>query len=248
MAKLEHTVDAARFNALDLAARTYYTQQGDKYVLDVDTTPALVALESERETRKALEAKLKGYGDLSPEQVKALNEAKGKAEREKDFAAGNFEKILAEEKAKHAKDMELRDQGESRLKASLDSALIGEEATRAIVAEGGNPDLLLPIIRSVTKLEAIGDRFTAVVVGEKGGPLLKAGAQKADDFMPIREYVKGMKADPRYKAAFASPVGSGSGRERSASRVTPESQRTQDEMARVVEALKGGATRIGADA
>lgn len=246
MAKLEHSIDPAKYQSLDAATKNFYVQQGDKYVLDVDTTPAMTALEQERAARKAAEQKLAGYGDLTPEQVKALNEAKSKAEREKDFAAGNFEKILAEEKAKAAKDMELRDQRERTLLTSLQGALIDAEATRAIVANGGNPALLLPIIKGRTKLETVGDQQVAVVIGEKGGPLLKAGAQKADDYMPISEFVASMKADKTYAGAFASQVGSGSGRERGTVKQTPESQRQQNEMNATVEALKGGATRIGA--
>lgn len=240
MAKLEHTVDAARFNTFAAETKGLYIQQGDKYVLDVDTTAISSALETERQARKALETKLAGYGEMTPDQVKALAEQKSKAEREKDFANGNFEKILAEERAKHGKDLELRDKGEARLKASLESALIGEEATRAVVAEGGNPDLLLPIIRAITKLEAVGDRFVAVVIGEKGGPLLKAGAQKADDYMPLAEFVKGMKADKRYAGAFASLAGSGTGGKRtetSPTRIAEAADRNA-RMERVVAQLK----------
>lgn len=246
MAKLEHTVDAGRFNTLAADTKNYYVQQGDKYVLDVDTTPAMAALESERQARKAAELKLAGYGDMTPDQVKSLNEAKGKAEREKDFANGNFEKILAEERTKHAKDMELRDAGDKRLRATLESALIDAEATRAIVEHGGNPALLLPIIKARTKLESVGEREVAVVIGDKGGPLLKTGAQKADDYMPISEFVAGMKADKTYAGAFAANVGSGTGGQHSGRTPTTESKRVADDMARVVDALKGGATRIGA--
>ncbi len=244
MAKLEHAVDATKYQSLDAGAKTYYIQQGDKYVLDVDATPALTALEAERSQRKALEAKLAGYGDMTPEQVKALNDAKSKAEREKDFANGNFEKILAEEREKHGKTLELRDAGEKRLRATLEAALIDAEATRAIVEHGGNPALLLPIIKARTKLETAGDREVPVIIGEKGGPLLKAGAQKADDYMAISEFVASMKADKTYAGAFASSVGSGTGGH--SPRQTPESKKVADDMNRVVEALKGGATRIGA--
>jgi len=247
MAKLDFSVDATKYTTLDPATKNFYTQQGDKYILDVDQSPALSALETERQSRKALEAKLAGYGDMTPEQVKVLNDAKGKAEREKDFANGNFEKILAEERAKHAKDMELRDMGDKRLRATLESALIDAEATRAIVEHGGNPALLLPIIKGRTKLESVGEREVAVVIGEKGGPLLKSGAQKADDYMPISEFVAGMKADKTYAGAFAAGVGSGTGGQRNGQRQTTEAKESQDRMQRTVEALKGGATRIGAD-
>lgn len=247
MAKLERAIDATKYNSLEPAYKTAYLQQGDKYVLDVDDSPALSALESERQARKALEAKLAGYGDLTPEQVKALNDEKAKALREKDFANGNFEKILAEERQKHAKDMELRLEGEKRLKATLEAALIDAEATRAIVENGGNPALLLPIIKTRAKLESVGDREVAVITGDKGGPLLKAGAQKADDYMPISEFVAGMKADKTYAGAFAANVGSGTGRSNGRSTTTPESQANQARMNRTIEALKAGATVISKD-
>lgn len=209
---LQRTIEKAAFVALPEALKTEYVERDGKYALNVDDSPMLSALETERQARKDLEARLKGYGDLTPEQVKALTEGKTKAERDKDFAQGNFEKILAEEREKANKTSQLRDEGEKRLRASLESALIDVEATRAIVANGGNPTLLLPIIKARAKLETVGDREVAVVIGEKGGPLLKAGAQKSDEYMPISEFVATvLKPDKNYAGAFAANVGSGSG-------------------------------------
>ena len=213
MAKLNEVLDPTAHGALSPTLRELYTERGGKFYLDTDGAEGQrAALEAERQARKVLEDRLKGFGDLTPEQVKALNEGKAKAEREKDFAAGNFEKILAEERAKHGKDLELREKADERRLATLKAALIDAEATRALVANGGNPDLLLPIIQAKAKLESAGDREVAVVIGEKGGPLLKAGAQKADEFMSIHEYVATvLKPDKRYAGAFASERGSGSG-------------------------------------
>lgn len=242
---LKRSLDKTEFASLDAGLKSQYLERDGKYVLDVDDTPAIAALDAERQARKALEAKLAGYGDLTPEQVKALNEGKAKAEREKDFASGNFEKILAEERAKHAKDLELRDAREKGLRTTVESALIDAEATRAIVEHGGNPALLLPIIKGRTRLETVGDREVAVVIGEKGGPRLKTGAQKADDYMPINEFVAEMKSDKTYAGAFAANLGSGT---RGPARpVTTASQAASDAMNRAVEALKGGATSIGAE-
>jgi hypothetical protein len=106
---------------------------------------------------------------------------------------------------------------------------------------------LLPIIKGRTKLESVGEQEVAVVIGEKGGPLLRAGAQKADDFMPIGEFVATMKADKTYAGAFASNAGSGSGGQRTNRATSPESVTARQRMERTVEALKNGATRIGAD-
>lgn len=207
---LKRTLEKAEHASLDAALKAEYIEREGKFVLNVDGEMA--ALESERQRAKQLEAKLAGYGDQTPEQVKALNEAKAKAEREKDFAAGNFEKILAEERAKHGKDLELKDADTKRLRETLKSALIDAEAVRALAEHGGSPDLLLPIIQGRSKLETVGEREVAVVIGEKGGPLLKVGAQKADDYMPISEYVATvLKPDKRFAGAFAAGVGSGSG-------------------------------------
>ena len=246
MAKLKRVIEKAEYLALPASRREDYLERGDKYVLDADDAEALEhSLETERQAKKALEARLAGYGDLTPEQVKALNDGKAKAEREKDFAAGNFEKILAEERDKHTKDLQLRTEGEARLRESLKQALIDAEAVRAITAMKGNPELLLPIITARTKLQTVGDHEVAVVIGDKGGPRLKTGAKSAEDYMPITEYVAELKADKRYAGAFEAGVGSGSGNRTGPLGGRPLAQDKRAKMDAVVQALKEGATRIG---
>lgn len=245
MAKLKRILEGTEHAALSPALRELYTERSGKYVLDADDAEGLTAsLESERQAKKALEARLAGYGDLTPEQVKALQETTAKATREKDFASGNFEKILAEERAKHAKDMELRDQGDTRLRASLQSALIDAEAVRAITEHGGNPTLLLPIIKARTKLQTVGDQEVAVVIGDKGGPLLKAGATKAEDYMPIGEFVGALKADKQYAGAFASAVGSGSGGANRQPGSQPMRSGMSEQVKSIAKSITEGATRI----
>jgi hypothetical protein len=248
MAKLKRTVEKSEYAGLDAAAKAFYVERDGKFYLDADDAEGLTAaLETERTKAKQLEARLAGYGDLTPEQVKALNEAKAKAERDKDFAAGNYDKIVAEINAKHAKDLELRDGAEKRLRESLQAALIDAEAVRAITEHGGNPTLLMPIIAARTKLQTVGDKEVAVVIGDKGGPRLKAGAKSAEDFMPIGEYVAELKADKVYAGAFTAGVGSGTGGGRgngvqrsSATRPTLETK-----AAELAQQITDGATRVG---
>lgn len=245
---LKRTLEKAEYSTLDTGLKASYKELDGKYVLDVDDSPLVTALDAERQAKKALEAKLAGYGDLTPEQVKALNEAKSKAEREKDFAAGNYDKIVAEMNAKHAKDMELRDAGEARLRASLQRALITAEAVRELQAQGGNPDLLLPIIEGRSKLQTVGEQEVAVIIGDKGGPRLKAGAKGAEDYMPMSEFVAELKSDKRYAGAFASPVGSGTAGARPGVAQTMRAQAPKADLAakgeRVMQALRDGATVI----
>jgi len=249
MAKLKRVLEVADYTALPAAMKEVYTERGGKYVLDADDAEGLKSsLEAERAAKEALEAKLAGYGDLTPEQVKALSEGKTKAERDKDFAEGKFEKILAEEAAKMEKTLKLRDEGEQRLRVTLEQALIDAEAMRVLADPKvkGNPALLLPIIKQRTKLQTVGDREMAVIIGDKGGPRLKAGAKSAEEYMGISEYVAELKADPQYKGAFESPAGSGSGSPRVAASQRPRAQ-TPDLAAqgeRVIAALRDGATTI----
>lgn len=248
MAKLKRFLEVAEHTALSPALRELYTQRGDKFVLDADDAEGLQqSLDAERQAKKALEARLAGFGELTPEQVKKLQEETAKANREKDFSAGNFEKILAEERAKHDKDLELKDGEAARLRGSLQSALIDAEAVRAIAEHGGNPALLLPIIKGRTRLESVGEREVAVVIGDKGGPLLKAGAQKADDYMPISEFVAGMKADKTYAGAFAAGVGSGSGAQGGNGRrvaFSGPAKAANDTAARLAKQIQEGANRV----
>lgn len=240
---LKRSLEKAEHAALAADLKSEYIERDGKFVLNVDGE--MPALEAERQARKALEDKLKGYGDLTPEQVKALNDAKTAAERDAAFKSGNFEKILAQTEEKHAKDMALRDANDKKLLASLEAALIGEEAVRAITEHGGNPTLLMPIIKARAKLEVAGDKHVAVIIGEKGGPLLKAGAQKADDFMGMSEFVGSLKADKQFAGAFTSPAGSGSGGTRNG--VTrPSSQATNRAATvdRIAKSIMDGATTL----
>lgn len=241
---LQRTIDKAAFAALPDTLKTEYIEREGKYVLNVDDSPMLSALEAERRAKKDLESKLASYGNLTPEQAKQLQEQTTKAEREKDFAQGNFEKILAEERAKHAKDQEIWEQRTSGLRSTLQSALIDAEAVRAITQHGGNAALLLPIIKQRTKLQTVGDREVAVVYGDQGGPLLRAGAKGSEDFMPIGEFVATLKADKTYGGAFASTVGSGSGSPRPSGRPTNAGQQFSGKIA---QAIKDGATVLTKD-
>jgi len=245
---LKRSLEKSEYGSLDAGLKSSYKELDGKYVLDVDDSPLVTALDVERQAKKALEARLAGYGDLTPEQVKALNEAKGKAERDKDFAAGNYDKIVAEMNAKHAKDMELRDAGDARLRASLQRALITAEAMRELQAQGGNPDLLLPIIEARSKLQTVGEQEVAVIIGDKGGPRLKRDAKSAEEYMPMSEYVAELKADKRYAGAFVSPVGSGTGGVRNGVAQTMRAQAPKADQAakgeRVMQQLRDGATVI----
>src|SRR6266576_685852 len=212
MAKLKDVLEPTEYNALSAVYRELYTEKAGKFVLDHEGGEGLqTALEAERTAKKALELRLAGYGELTPEQVKKLQEDTAKANREKDLSAGNFEKILAEERENHAKDQTLRDKGEERLRNSLESALIDAEAVRAIAELKGSAALLLPIIKARAKLQTAGDREVAVIIGDKGGPRLKRDAKSADEFMGISDYVAELKADKTYAGAFESGVGSGTG-------------------------------------
>lgn len=248
MAKLKDVLEPNEHAALSPAYREVYVEKGGKFVLDHDGGEGLQsALESERQAKRALEAKLSGYGDLTPDQVRKLQEDTAKAQREKDFAAGDFQKIIDQERDKHAKDLTLRDKGEERLRHSLESALIDAEAVRAIADAKGSAALLLPIVKARAKLQSLGDQEVAVIVGDKGGPRLKPNAKSAEEFMSISEYVAELKADKTYAGAFDSGVGSGSGGARTgqSQRLTGGPGKAQAETAaKIATAVREGATRL----
>jgi hypothetical protein len=248
MAKLKRVLEATEHGALSPALRELYTQRGDKFVLDADDAEVLQqALETERQKARTLEATLANYGELTPEQAKKLQEDTARAQREKDVSAGNFQNILDQERDKHVKDMALRDKGEERLRTSLEDALINSEAGRAIRDAGGSEALLLPIVKARAKLMTAGDREVAVIIGDKGGPRLKANAKSADEFMPISEYVAELKADKTYAGAFAANLGSGTGGQRTgqSSRLTGGPGKAQAETAaKIATAVREGATRL----
>ena len=162
---------------------------------------------------ETVETKAKRYEDagIDPDEFKRLKDMRERLEREKEVQRSEFDKQFTEASEQYKTEIKVRDDQIQKLQANLQRALINEKASIDIAAADGSPDLLLPHIQSRAQVQEVDGRYIAVVLGDDGKPRLKKGAQKATDFLPIREYVEELREDERFAGAFRGTGSSGSG-------------------------------------
>lgn len=93
------------------------------------------------------------------------------------------------------------------LTKQLHGLLVGNEATQAIVAENGDPELLMPFVTSRIKVSEEDGEFRVYVVDADGEKSFGATGQDKT----IRELVKEMKAQEKYQPLFKSDSKGGGG-------------------------------------
>lgn len=169
------------------------------------------AMETEREARKKLEGQVKQFEGVDLDEVKSLMEERRKVEEEKARAAGDFEKLLQQERDKFASELAKRDEGANGLKKSLEEALIDSAATKAIAKYEGDAELLLPHVKASTKLVEANGKYVAVVLDEKGEARLAPDAKTATDYMGVEHLIGGWKEQGKFAGAFAGTGASGGG-------------------------------------
>lgn len=189
-----------------------------------DVFPGLTAKQQEllnekktlAEKLKVLEGQLSGI-DLEKAK-KALEQAE-QHEREKLKATGDWEtreKQLKEQLAADLSKRETHFQAElktredriGKLQGSLEKSLVEAQATAAIAAAKGSPELLLPhVMRSVKVVEENGE-FVARVLDATGQPRI---ANVKGDAFTIANLVDEMRANTVYGRAFEASGAGGSG-------------------------------------
>ena len=213
--------------------RELYEAKDGAFVLKLDgdagdVFPGLTAKQQEllnekktlADKLKALEGQLSGI-DLEKAK-KALEQAE-QLEREKLKATGDWdarEKQLKEQLAADLSkrethfqtELKTRDDRISKLQGSLEKNLIEAQATAAIAAAKGVPELLLPhVMRSVKVVEENGE-FVARVLDAQGQP--RIANVKGEPFT-IALLVEEMKANEVYGRAFDASSAGGSGAHKS---------------------------------
>ena len=166
------------------------------------------ALKAEREAREATEKRFEG---IDPEKVRALMDADRKSEDDKARAAGDYEKLLKQERDKFALELEKREGLTKGLRSDLEGALIDSAATKAISKFEGDAELLLPHVKASTKLIEVNGKHVAVVLDDAGEPRLAPDAKTATDYMGIEHLVGGWKEAGKFAGAFAGTGASGGG-------------------------------------
>lgn len=175
------------------------------------------AFSKEMENRKALERKVKAFGDLDPdharEAVAKWNEFKD-IDPKKDadrIAQEKFEALQGQLGKKHQAEIQAREESNKKLRGQLEHLMVDAAATAALAEAGGSVDLLLPIIRSQTKVTEDDDgSLTVQVLGQDGSPRITSKAGDSG-MMTINELVQELRQSEKYGRAFDASGRSGSG-------------------------------------
>ncbi len=200
-------------DGVDDAVKALYTEDGGKFRLAVDgvedTSGLKTALSKANQEAAERRKQLKSWNDLglSPEEIQDLVEAKRKSDEDKAAKAGEWDKLKVQLNASHQEEL----RKERELVAAKDKAiqkhLLDSQATAAIAAAKGVPQLLLPIVRQHLRVvEQNGDYSLQVIDA--------AGTQRINgkgDPLSINDLVAEMRASEVYGRAFDGTGQSGGG-------------------------------------
>lgn len=211
MANLKLVVDS--IDSLEESVRGYYVEKDGKFVLDVDgiedTSGLKNALSAERKRADAAEKQRKAWEKIgkTPDEIAELLEAQQQRETTEAERKGEWDKLRGQMNERHAKELQAKDDQISSLRKSLERHLIDAQATSAIAAEKGIPDLLLPHVqRHVRVVESDGE-FSVRVVNDKGDPRVNGKGEP----LTISDLIAEMKTNQIFGRAFEGAGQSGSG-------------------------------------
>lgn len=195
--------------------RGYYTEKEGKYHLDVsgieDTKGLKSALDKERKAHEDLEKQTKAWSRLgkTPEEIAEILKAQEDAEKAKAEKAGDWEKLKAQMNDSHAKEMAAKDEQLVNMRRALETNLIDAQATSAIAAAKGVPELLLPHVKAHVKVVLDNGKFAVAVVDAKGDPRINGKGEP----LTISDFVTEMKQNEIFGRAFEGSGQTGTGKE-----------------------------------
>lgn len=205
--------------------RDHYTETEEgKFVLAVESAGGYAledvsglksSLEKERGQRQKLEKTIKDFDGLDP---KAAREAMEKLEELSGLDPAKEADRLAEEKVK-AREKQILEKAQNeiqeakttaeRYRAALHNATVRDEAIKAIVAQKGIPDLLLPHVQRHLRISERDDGTPyAEVVDAEGNPRI---ADSKGTPMSVADLVREMRDSEIFGRAFEAEGRGGSG-------------------------------------
>lgn len=119
----------------------------------------------------------------------------------------NMEAIRKDFEKKNKELQDLADGKISKMSASLEKYLVGQQANAALAKAKGSVDLLLPIVRGSVKVVQEGDEYVVRVVDKEGN----IRTDGKGGFLDIEGLVTEMKTQTAYARAFESEASGGSG-------------------------------------
>jgi hypothetical protein len=202
-------------------ASEYAKGDDGKFLLQVGATNGFAlenvnglktALGKERENVATANAKLLRFGELEPG---AAHAALLKVQEMQDWTPDQKSKEAAEAQisqlnSKHGKEMAKVADEAADLRNQLKGQLVTNDATAAIVAAGGNVELLLPHVEKQMKMADVDGKYVAQVIDDDGIPRVSMKTGSTDS-MGIGELVESMKSLENFAPAFAGSGASGSG-------------------------------------
>lgn len=177
-------------------------------------------LKSQKDVGAAVAEALKDFG------ITDLDTAKAKLSELTEAVAKNSKvdpaKIKAEIEATFASERTGFEAKVSKMQATLDKHLVENAALSALSAHKGSPVLLLPAIKNAVKVVADGEDYVVRVLDGDG----QYRGDGKGGFMSVEDYVKELKSNKDYAAAFTSDTPSGGG-PRNQSQSRQQQQSTQ---------------------
>lgn len=202
-------------DAVDENLRSLYVADGAKFklqVADLDDTISSRVSEATKRANKEAEGerlKRKQWETLgkTPDEIQAIIDAQAKLDEEKARKAGEFDKILAQVNENTAKQIKAKDEVIASKDKTLHRYLIDSQATAAIAAAKGVPDLLLPHVQRHVRVQEKDGDHKVVVVDAAGDPRVNGKGEP----LTISDLVSEMKQSEIYGRAFDGSGQSGSG-------------------------------------
>jgi hypothetical protein len=217
--ELEQSIESLDGVAEPLRVLYSPNEDGKGYKLAVDPSQleeALVpglksALQKEREQRKKMERSandLKSqFEGVDLEEYQELRKLKDETERKKLETAGEWDKLKEQINTQHKKELDKREQREGQLLGQIQKLIVDNVATSAIAGAKGEPELLLPHIRSRTAVVEENGEFEVRVLNNKGEPRVNADGE----YMTITDLITEMRNDNIFSRAFDGSGASGGG-------------------------------------
>lgn len=211
------------FDSLSSEFKAEYKKQDDgMFMLDVTPTDDFAlenvkglktALSSERTAREEAERKIKVFDGLDAGKAKdALKKVEEMANwKPDDKVKEQIEAIKNQLTEKHQGELGKKDESLKSLTGQLEKVMIEAAAIKAIAENKGSAALLLPHVKSATRMRQTdkGEYFVEVI-GDDGNARISPAAGSTTS-MSITELVAEMKTQETFAPAFEGSGASGSG-------------------------------------
>jgi hypothetical protein len=214
---LKFLLTEEEFGAVDEALKGQYKKQDDgSYQLEIDGLAGdpkslQKAVRDARKDADAAKARLKAleeqFSGVDLEEIKKLREEQEQREQDALTKAGEWDKLKGQMNEAHAKALQRKDEEAAVLRKALETHLIDAQATSAISTAKGSTLLLLPHVKSHTKVVQENGQYRVQVVDDTGSPRVDASGNP----LSIAQLIEEMKKAPDYQRAFEGSGASGGG-------------------------------------